>query len=67
MSAFQRAGEVMKKMDDFAKEEPTEENRFKALDVVKEASDVLDELTDPIASQMIRERIGKLQTAMGWQ
>lgn len=67
MSTFQRAGQVMKKMDEFCKEPVTEENRFKALDIVAEASDILDDLTDEIASEMLRGRIGKLQEAMGWQ
>lgn len=65
--SMQRAGQVMKAMDEFARLEPTEENRFKALDLVAEASAILDELTDEIASEMLRNRIGKLQTAMKWQ
>lgn len=67
MSAFGDAGKLMTRMDKLAKEPATEENAFAALDLVEQAGEVLDHLRDDIASEMLRERIGKLQRAMGWQ
>lgn len=55
----------MKAMDAACEWPRGEGNRFRVMDMMAEAVEILDGLRDPIASEMVRRRIAKVQDAHG--
>ena len=65
---FGRAGEILRILNETLTWEKTEESRFRVLDVTREAMEICDELrNDDVTIGMIHERIGRVQSAFGWQ
>lgn len=70
-SAMQRAGDIMGRMRSF-RGPVTEERKFTALGLAKEAMEVHDAIpdiagSDEITREMLRKEVGAIQQFFGWQ